>query len=476
MPYPLLFRPFPLNKVSLPNRIVLPAMVTRLSGEDGAVNQDILDRYTRFARGEPGMIVVEAMAVHTAKSGPLLRICDDEYKPGLTELARRVHDAGPSMVLPQIIHFLKIARSGWRQLITDLSREDIRGIVLAYGAAARRARECGYDGVELHMAHAYTLSSFLSARNLRRDEYGGSLANRMRLMEEVIAEVRRCVGRDFLLGVRFDGEECIKGGYSVPDARAIALRMAQLTVDYVSISAGGKFEDAIHKPGAPLYPYTGYSGDRCMPGADYPDGLNVYIAAGIKEWLVRHGFATPVVVTGKISNPAFAERLLAEGKADLIGMARPLLADPDWPRKVREGREETVVQCVYGNICKNLDENFKKVVCVLWPQGRLQAPESEDREPPQWPVKDALTATVKDGRVFLKWTQAADNEAVRGYMIYRSAAGEPERHIGSNKAHLFTDPDAAAGTEYTYRVRPYDVAGNRGEYSNAVTVAVPAGA
>src|SRR5438445_9926913 len=112
-----LFTPFKINSVSLSNRLVLPAMVTRLSGEDGFVNQAITDRYVRFAKGEVGLIVVEAMAVHTAKSGPLLRISSDEFKPGLTELAKNIHDTSDSKVAPQIIHFLKIARNGWRQKI-----------------------------------------------------------------------------------------------------------------------------------------------------------------------------------------------------------------------------------------------------------------------------------------------------------------------------------------------------------------------
>src|SRR5690242_1681831 len=118
----LLMEPFRVGSLTLPNRIVLTAMVTRLSGEDGFVNQDIRDRYLRFARGEPGLIVLEAMAVHGAKSGPLLRISDDSYAPGLRDLARAMHDASPSKVVPQIIHFLKIARSGWRQRVTDLAR------------------------------------------------------------------------------------------------------------------------------------------------------------------------------------------------------------------------------------------------------------------------------------------------------------------------------------------------------------------
>jgi len=147
--------------LTLPNRVVLTAMVTRLSGDDGYVNQAIVDRYLRFAAGEAGLIVVEATAVHGSKSGPLLRLSDDSFIAGHADLVRRAHDAGPGKVALQIIHFLKIARSGWRQTVDMLELEDIRAIVEAYAAAAIRTRQAGYDAVELHMAHAYTLSSFL---------------------------------------------------------------------------------------------------------------------------------------------------------------------------------------------------------------------------------------------------------------------------------------------------------------------------
>jgi len=302
-----LFEPIDINGMTLPNRVVLTAMVTRLSGEDGLVNKDIIDRYVRFAKGEPGLIVLEAMAVHEARSGPLLRIGDDRFLPGLMDLRKALHEAAPVKVIPQIIHFLKIARSGWRQKIADLSKDEIREIVGHYAAAAARARRAGYDGVELHMAHAYTMSSFLSLRNTRTDEYGRSLENRLRLATETIAAVRSEVGDDFPMGVRFDAEECIKDGYTLVDSRQIALRMARLGIDYLSLSAGGKFEDAVHKPGEPLYPYTGYSGDRCMPSASYSDGANSYLAAGIKEFLLENGASTPVVTTGKIREPAQAE-------------------------------------------------------------------------------------------------------------------------------------------------------------------------
>ena len=250
----LLFEPLTLRATTLPNRLVLPAMVTRLSGEDGHVNDDIRERYVRFARGGVGLAVVEAMAVHGSKSGPLLRISSDELKPGLTDLAARMHDAGPGKVAPQIIHFLKISRSGWRQTIDMLSLDEIDAIVEAYGAAARRARECGFDAVELHMAHAYTLSSFLSRMNARKDDYGGSLENRLRLPIRVLHRVRAEVGADFTVGVRFVGDECIRNGYTTVDAGPIAVRLAQEGADWISLSAGGKFEDARRIEGEPLEP------------------------------------------------------------------------------------------------------------------------------------------------------------------------------------------------------------------------------
>ncbi len=468
-----LFEPFRAGRLALPNRVVLPAMVTRLSGEDGRVNQDVRDRYLRFARGEPGLIVVEAMSVHGGKSGPLLRMSEDTFIPGHAGMVRAIHESSPSKVAAQIIHFLKIARSGWRQRIADLARSEIHDIVRQYAEAARRVRGAGYDAVELHMAHAYTLSSFLSLRNRRQDEYGRSLENRMRLMTEVIAAARAAVGPDYPIGVRYDGEECIKDGYTLKDSREMALRMARLGVDWISVSAGGKFEDAIHKPGQPLYPYTGYSGDRCMPSVNYPDGANVYLPEGIKRYVNGRGLATPVVASGKIRTPETAEALIVEGRADLIGLARALLADPDWPRKAREGRTDRIVRCVYGNVCKNLDENFKKVRCVLWPKGALQAPSSADDAPPTWgDGAGGLTAVEAAGRVHLKWSHARDDECVYGYEIYRSAEGGAFEHRASVKGVFYCDDDVVGGVRYRYWVRAYDVAGNRSPESNVAAIAL----
>jgi len=469
-----LLEPIDINGMVLPNRIVLPAMVTRLSAEDGCVNGDIRDRYVRFARGGPGLIVVEAMSVHGGKSGPLLRISDDSFVPAHREMLEAMRKVGTSKIAAQIIHFLKIARSGWRQKISDLCAADIQAIIRQYAEAAGRVRAAGYDGVELHMAHAYTLSSFLSMRNRRTDTYGRSLENRMRMMTETILAVRASVGRDFAIGVRFDGEECIKDGYTLADSREMALRMARLGVDWISISAGGKFEDALHKPGEPLYPYTGYSGDRCMPSTNYPDGSNTYLAEGIKAHINAHGFSTPVVATGKIRTPELAESVLASGRADLIGMARALLADPDWPEKVRRGEADRIVRCVYGNVCKALDENFRKVRCVLWPKGALQAPLVADDQPPSWTYDDpGLTAVEMGGRVQLKWNHATDDYAVYGYEILRSAEGGPFDHINSVKGVFYVDDDVVGGVKYRYLVRAYDLAGNRTPDSNIAELMLP---
>src|SRR5664279_120306 len=161
-----LFKSLNVSGMLIPNRVMVPAMVTRLSGEDGFVNQNITDRYVRYAQGGAGLIVIEAMAVHQSKSGPLLRISDDQYVPGLIDLVRRIHDTSDSKVVPQIIHFLKVAKSGWRQTVDMLSMAEIDRIVEEFGDAVARARSAGFDGAELHSAHAYTLAR--SSRALTR--------------------------------------------------------------------------------------------------------------------------------------------------------------------------------------------------------------------------------------------------------------------------------------------------------------------
>jgi 2,4-dienoyl-CoA reductase-like NADH-dependent reductase (Old Yellow Enzyme family) len=459
----------------LPNRIMVPAMVTRLSGEDGLVNQDIIDRYVRYAEGEVGLIVVEAMAVHHTKSGPLLRISDDKFIPGLTDLVRRIHDTSASKVVPQIIHFMKVAKSGWRQTIDMLSLEDIDRIVEEFGDAVVRAREAGFDGAELHSAHAYTLASFLSRTNPRKDEYGGhTLEGRLRLIGRIMENVRRKVGADFPVGVRFLADEFIKDGYTVNDAKVIALRLAELGAAYLSLSVGGKFEDAIHKPGHVPYPYTGYSGDRCMPGDWYPPVPHAHFSTEIKAYLKAHGYDTAVATTGKISDPDDGERLLSTGQVDIIGIARGLLADPDWPRKVREGERSRVIHCDYCNVCKHLDGTHMRVICSLWPQGALQAPR-DDRNiaAPRWDELGAqLTAAAQEGgSVLLRWKKAPG--AAR-YDIFRSDDLGNAEFMDAVKVTRWEDLNVLAGRRYRYYIRAYAATGEGSPPSQSVSIDLPA--
>jgi len=467
-----LLQPIEINGMTVRNRVVVPAMVTRLSGEDGFVNQDIIDRYVRYAKGEIGLIVVEAMAIHKSRSGPLLRISEDQYVPGLTELASRIHDTSDSKVVPQIIHFLKVARSGWRQTLDMLSLEDIDLIVEQFGDAVARAREAGFDGAELHAAHAYTLASFLSRVNPREDDYSGrTLEGRLRMIARVMENVRGKVGPDFPVGIRFLADEYIKDGYTITDAKLIGLRLAQLGFDYLSLSVGGKFEDAIHKQGEVPYPYTGYSGDRCMPGDWYPPALHAHLGGEIKAFVNGKGFSVPVMVAGKIADPDTAERLIADGVVDMVAVARGQLADPDWVKKVKADRRDQIIQCDYCNWCKILDGTHQKVRCTIWPKDALQAPEyALANEVPAWPEAGAgLKAEYAEGAVTLSWSKAVGS--IAGYDIYRAEDSGDIKATKAVKARRWTDRTVMAGVKYRYRVRARDESGHPSAPSQAVIVA-----
>jgi hypothetical protein len=223
-----------------------------------------------------------------------------------------------------------------------------------------------------------------------------------------------------------------------------------------------------------LYPYTGYSGDRCMPPAEYPDGYNLHMGEAARMALKKAGINIPVVSTGKISTPELAEEILQSDRADLIGMARGLLADPDIIKKIREGHPEKIVKCIYWNVCKALDETFHKVVCGLWPKEHVQAPFSDDAEPPKWQSAEPLKILVRTSQIRLNWEKATDNEAIAGYEIWRSENnGKHFDHIYSVTVSMYTDNLAMSGRKYQYYVRAYDLAGNKSEASNIVYAEVP---
>jgi 2,4-dienoyl-CoA reductase-like NADH-dependent reductase (Old Yellow Enzyme family) len=450
-----LFSPIDIGPVSLAQRTWVPAMVPWRATEEGYVTEGVIDWYERFARGMPGAIVVEATGIRDVPSGPLLRIGHDRFLPGLTRLVETVRRAseGRTRLLIQLIDFLAIRRRpepkkfferflaitdrhraalpglsdadirarlsamgedelatvltadelealqfGYRERVTDMRHAHIRELpqVLPglFADAALRAEKAGFDGVELHYAHAYTMASFLSRTNTREDGYGGSRENRVRLPLEVFAEVRRRVGKELAIGCRFLADECIAGGNDVSDAAYCGVAFAGAGMDFLSTSRGGKFDDAKQPSvGAAAYPYTGQSGYECMPqyisDERGPFGRNAEPTAMIRKTVREAGGTVPVVCTGGIHNFEMAEDYLARGVCDIVGAARQSLADPDWFHKTLLGLGGEVRVCEYTNYCEGLDQKHKPVTCQLW--DKLPSSGAERRTPDG---KRRLTAPV----------------------------------------------------------------------------------
>lgn len=462
----LLYKPIRIGQLTSKSRTWVPAMVPWRATDDGFVTKENLDWYRRFAQGRPGVLVVEATGVRDIPSGPLLRIGDDRFIPGLRNLVEVVKEAsgGETLLFIQIIDFLAVKRRpekekyfdrflkindshrealanetcekkwstatetelraflktttddvldkvlnegelealrfGYRERVTDTHLTHIRNLPQElppiFAAAAERARIAGFDGVELHYAHAYTMAGFLSAQNNREDGYGGSRENRIRLPLEVYREVRQRVGHDYVVGVRFLADEVISGGSRVDDAAYYAVEFARAGFDFLSLSKGGKFEDAQEpKVGQAVYPYTGQSGYECMPTVlsdeTGPFGRTVPLVEVIKRTVNSAGFITPIVATGGIGTFEQAEEILKKGQADIVGMARQALADPDWFVKVKLGHGGAVRRCTYTNYCEALDQAHRPVTCKLWDRVELNEPgiatvDNGRRrlEPPDW--------------------------------------------------------------------------------------------
>ena len=438
-----LFSPLAEGRLHLADRTWVPAMVPWRATDDGFVTDAVLEWYERFAQGQPAAIVVDATGVRDIPSGPLLRIGDDRFVPGLRELVQTVRRASEerAKLFIQIIDFLAVRRRPTRETylgrylqITDAHRRalssqplnsdlEVREVLLAlpdeqlrvvltareieamdfglrervtdvdqahirelpqtlpgiFAAAARRAEAAGFDGVELHYAHAYTMASFLSARNTRTDGYGGSREGRVRLPLEVFRAVRAAVSDPFVVGCRYLSDDCIEGGSDVDAGVWFGVEFARAGMDFLSLSRGGKFEDAKQpKVGWAVYPYTGPSGWECMPtvlaDAAGPFGRNVTPASRIRHAIRDAGLRTPIVVAGGIHSFQQAEGILESGAADVIAAARQSLADPDWYLKLRLGRGTDIRGCSYTNYCEGLDQMHKQVTCKLWDRVALDEP------------------------------------------------------------------------------------------------------
>jgi 2,4-dienoyl-CoA reductase-like NADH-dependent reductase (Old Yellow Enzyme family) len=335
----------------------------------------------------------ERLAAHVGD--PSLRESDD------SAIRARLHalsdDDLRAVLSPRDFESLQM---GYRERVTDLHLPHIRDLPRTlpplFAAAARRAREAGFDGVELHYAHAYTMASFLSRLNDRDDGYGGPRENRVRLPLEVYRAVRAEVGADWVVGCRFLGDDVVEGGSRIEDAAFFGVRFAEAGMDFLSVSKGGRFEDAKQpKVGEAAYPYTGPSGHECMPtvhiGPPGPFGRNVPLAAAIRRAVRESGYETPVVAAGGIATFEQAEAILERGDADAVAIARQALADPDFFEKLRRGRGDEIRRCFFTNYCEGLDQAHKEVTCQRWDREYV-AGEDPDRVPRSADGKRRLVA------------------------------------------------------------------------------------
>ena len=352
-----ILEPFQLGQMELKNRIVLAPMV-RNYGRDGYVTEQAKVNYEEIAKGGTGLLIVEATTVDTATSTVWkgqLAIDDDKYLPDLKELVEAIHRHG-AKAIPQIMHAgvhtrrdlirgqalsscPKPAPDAIQPLVRSkappkvMTLGDIKYIEEKFAQAAERARRAGFDGIEISGGHSYLFDQFMSpAWNDRQDEYGGELKNRARLLLETIEAIRKEVGSDYPIVIRFNSEETgIPGGSTFDDAKELALMLQDAGVDALNVSVTGAIRNY-------------YAGPAYLE----------HFAGEIKK-LVK----IPVINAGGI-DPEIGERMLRDNKADLIAFARPLFADPELPNKLASGRADEIRPCIMCLYCQ--DCNFYKAI------------------------------------------------------------------------------------------------------------------
>ena len=338
-----LFQPITLGTLELPNRLTMTTVKLGYGTKKGQVTERHIAFYVRRAEGGVGLITTEPLYIRrNGRELPTqLGIHDDRLVGGLRRLVEAVHAAG-GHIMAHINHAgraanPKLVPEGERISASDvlcpangvtprpLSPQEIHAYVGAFAAAARRVREAGFDALEVPFSHGYLIHQFLSPHsNHRDDEYGGSLENRLRFGREVIAAVRQEVGADFPIVVRMNGTDYVEDGLGIEDAVTIARALEEMGVEALSVTSGTMCESVPFC----LYP-TGTPKANLLP-----------MAARI-----RAAVSLPVAVAGRIRTPQVAREALVEGQVDLIGLGRPFLADPDWPRKAQSGDEEAILLC-----------------------------------------------------------------------------------------------------------------------------------
>ena len=458
--WPHLFAPLQLGPLTLPNRIVMPAMDPSLADAEGRITAAFLRHYVDRAAGGAGLVVTGNIAVSPrGRLSPYMAmLADNAALPGFHGLCHDVHAVGGRI-------FLQLSHAG-RQTLSQfcdgqplsasnlpcpvmreppraMTEAEIEETIEAFAAAARRAQLAGADGVEIHMAHGYLVCQFLSPySNLRTDAWGGDTNGRVRFAVEIVRRIRGAVGPDYPVQCRLSADERVEGGITPELAAEHAVALVDAGATSLSISACN---------------YESYRYN--MPAYYLPEATYASLARGVRQHLAAQGRSVPVVAVGRFRRPELAEDVLARGDADLIGMGRALIADPDLPRHLLAGEPEAVRPCLSCNRCAE-SVTLGGLRCLVNPDaGRppdVLAPPSARR-----------TVLVIGGGP--AGATAAVEAARRGHDVRLVEAGP---RLGGKLWASAAPPEKAAFAEYAaWLVRSVEKAGVKVELNHAWTVA-----
>jgi len=411
----MLFQPFHIKKLQLKNRIVMPSLASFLIEADGSVTAKTVEHYRKRAMSGAAMIIMEACAISPdgVVSHHQARIDHDRYVEGLAKIATTIKEEGsiPAMQLHHAGRQTSAKVIGTKPKapsplpcptikgeVEPLSKEQIQLLVKLFGDAAKRAKDAGFELIEVHGAHGYLVNQFLSPfSNIRTDEYGGSTENRARFAKEIVFELRRILGPEYPISFKISAEEFVPGGLTTDESIQILKILVQAGVDVVQVSAGNDATpEWICQP-------------MFMPQACLSD-----FAGRIKKAL-----SIPVMAVGRINDPVLADKLLLEAKADLICIGRGLIADPEFVIKTKEGRLDEIRRCIACNTCMQSIFKRGKVECLVNPTaGR----EKEMEIIPTKQKKRIMVVGAGPGGLNFSWVAAK-----RGHEVH---VFEKERHVG----------------------------------------------
>ncbi|PKN34065.1 MAG: hypothetical protein CVU61_09880 [Deltaproteobacteria bacterium HGW-Deltaproteobacteria-19] len=350
-----LFTPGRIGNLEIRNRIVMLPMTMGYSEPDGSVGDRFITYFAERAKGGAGMIIIPFTPMY-AGSHMAPGVFDDRYLPGIQRFTKAIQAHGAKAAcqlitsyhmvfkddVPELVGPSPVLNQMMRGVPRALTIEEIHGLVEDFGKAAGRARKGGFDALEFIVGAGYLLNRFLSPiTNQRDDQYGGSLENRMRIVLEIIASIRREAGDDFPLGVRLNVEEQMPGGHTIEESKIVAQALERAGVNFINT-------------------YTGWHESRVPTVASMvPKGAFAPLAGQI-----RGVVGIPVIASNRINDPETAERIIAEGQADFVGMGRALIADPYLPNKAKEGRADEIVPCLAcGNCLSDIMVVYKDPHC-----------------------------------------------------------------------------------------------------------------